>query len=228
MIARLWFWIAVTGFAGWFWHGSAAAETACPAVPPVVIATRIDERPVVLRHDLSIESLTAYAQNNRDIRLVDPSAHLGGLTDSELRVRTKIKFLIYQRSDGAQVCLAVGGADIELLLAPTVFIVKNKPKGSCAYSETLNHENKHISTDRQLMRDYRRDLEQAVRDVLATQPRIASITPDQRIQRQEEWQARIETAVARVFTALQAERDHRQSLVDTPEEYQRVAMACRS
>ena len=182
---------------------------------------------MVLRHDLSIAALTSYGQQNRDIRLIDPSAHLGGLTDSELRVRTRIKFLIYQRSDGAENCLAVGGADIDLLLAPTVFIARDKPKASCAYREALIHENKHIAADRAVMRDYRPRLEQAVRDILNTQPAVTAIPPDQRTRRQEEWQSRIEAAIATVFADLQTERDRRQTAIDTPAEYQRVAKACR-
>lgn len=204
-----------------------AGVNICPTVPVPVVTGQIDEQEAVVRHDLSMAELTRRGQEQHQIKLDKSTTRLGGLTDSNIRARSTIRFLFHQRTDRPEGCLAVGGVDIDLSLAPTIFIVREKKPNSCAYRETFAHEQKHVAVDRALIREYLPRFEDAVRDILAQQPPVALIATDLRSKHQKDWQQRIEQAINETFRDMQVARRSRQDAIDTPEEYQRVARACR-
>lgn len=208
-------------------HVARAQSIACPEPPPPQIKTHIQEADPVLRHDLSVAELTRKGQSDHDIRLNSPTSHLGGLTDSALRIRSQIRFVSWAQSGNPVTCLAIGNVDINVDVRPTIYIVSEKREGSCPYRAALQHEYKHIATDHILVQDFQPLLEQAVEDELARAPNMIVVENSLRNMRQNEWQARIEQAVTSVFQKLQQERRARQQAIDTPEEYQRVADICR-
>lgn len=104
----------------------------------------------------------------------------------------------------------------------TVYVAREFPPGSCAYREIHAHEMRHVRA----YQDHLKAIEKPIADAL--QARFAGTAPwrgpkgeaNARLQQelQERWVPYVKREINKVDAA--------QALIDTPEEYARVAESC--
>ena len=123
-------------------------------------------------------------------------------------------------------CVELKKLEVLFWAKPEVHIANNFKKGSCEYREVLGHEQKHIRTLRQFVKQQAPKLKREVRKIVKstrTQYKVKD-TQASTAQKKIEKQIfkRLEAYQNRIMPVLQA----RQKAIDTPEEYRRVAARC--
>lgn len=104
----------------------------------------------------------------------------------------------------------------------TVYVAKEFSKGSCAYNEIYRHELRHVNTYQEHLASINKGLVDTLSDRFATGSswRAPVGQTRTRIEKElnERWMPYITREIERVESA--------QALIDTPEEYARVAETC--
>jgi hypothetical protein len=104
----------------------------------------------------------------------------------------------------------------------TVFVASEFPEGSCAYKEIHAHELRHVKAYQDHMVSIEKTLQETLNRRFATGGPWRGPVGEKRAQLQQElnerWARYVEREIARVEVA--------QALIDTPEEYARVANSC--
>jgi hypothetical protein len=109
-----------------------------------------------------------------------------------------------------------------------VYITSNYPEGSCEYQQTLDHENQHVETHRQVYAQYQEILRKSLADTrdipLSSNPIIASSW--------EEGKDRVGKMISAVtdpvFDRFKAELETEQDQIDTPENYTALRNSCQN
>lgn len=151
-------------------------------------------------------------------------AHPVGLTDGDIQVESSFVLAYGGNGRGTQLCMWPRRLQIVLETSSSVFVTEALPKGSCEYRAVLEHEMKHVETDRKIARDY----SWVLRDRLRAAAAIAG--PFERADMgaaREQIKARLERVVAAVADEMYAARSAAQDAVDSPQEYERVGAACQ-
>lgn len=190
---------------------------ACDELPkPSVSIKRIEEK-LSFNMQYSYKSL-----NNIGGALGQPGRQILGLTRGMAAASFATQTPSHIDSSGRwqcsspQITLSYGFSPM------TVYVAREFPSGSCAYKEIYEHEMRHVKT----YQEHIASLEKALQEALTA--RFASDTPwrgpvgqtDSRLQQElnERWLPYIQRQIKRVEEA--------QALIDTKEEYDRVADAC--
>jgi hypothetical protein len=104
----------------------------------------------------------------------------------------------------------------------TVYVAKEFPEGSCAYKEIYQHELRHVKTYQTHLATIEKDVSDTLsrRFVTGDPWRGSAGQMTERLQQElnERWLPYIKREIARA--------DEAQALIDTPEEYARVADSC--
>ncbi len=104
----------------------------------------------------------------------------------------------------------------------TVFVASEFPEGTCAYKEIYEHELRHVKAYQEHMVGIEKGLQETLNRRFATGGPWRGPVGQRRAQLQQElderWARYVEREIARVDVA--------QALIDTPEEYARVASSC--
>lgn len=200
-----------------------AAEAACVSYPDVPVnITPVFESP---KYDFS-ENLAAIQQIASDRQHVIPhneSVTLG-ITRYERVLQFHIPMEIEQRP-GDLACAWVKEADITVgYRAVTVFIAREIPGRSCGYEETVNHEQKHVEVNRELLIEYIPRIKEAMKNYLRANGMFRVQDPKYAEQLLRE---KLNIAMQAIIKDMEAENVRRQQQVDSPEEYARLAHVCQ-
>jgi len=103
----------------------------------------------------------------------------------------------------------------------TVYLARELEPGSCPLAAVQAHEAKHVALDRELLPMMKQDVETAVRGV--TRAPVWGTSANEAM---AALKARIEQAAKAAIDDFEKQRDARQLLIDTPEEYDRVSASC--
>lgn len=189
----------------------------CEQLPKPSVTVKLIEDSLTFNTQYSYKSL-----NNIGAALARPGQQVLGLTRGNAIVRFSASTATYLDRAGRWECaspqlvLSVGYSPM------TVYVAREFPEGSCAYKEIYEHELRHVKT-------YQSHLK-AIEKVLAE-------TLNQRFATGAPWRGPVGQTVARIQRELD-ERwipyvkrelgrvDAEQALIDTPEEYARVAESC--
>jgi len=104
----------------------------------------------------------------------------------------------------------------------TVYIAKEFPEGGCAFKEIYQHELRHVKTYEAHLARIEKDLSESLNRRFATGGPWRGPVGQTSAQLQRELDQRWLPYIQREFSRA----DEEQSLIDTPEEYARVANAC--
>lgn len=153
--------------------------------------------------------------------------HVEGLMHGEINVTGGYMFNTETYAALNKVCLYVAHVDVKISVDPTIYIAREYPKGSCQYNAVLEHEKKHVRTDREIINKYTNIIVKAVNNTLkkigyghgpydvaqlpALQKQISGI---------------IESVIGQFSANMNKERQLLQSKVDSLEEYNRVDALC--
>lgn len=206
----------------------AGEELSCPQKPaPKVTVT---PRQSVVKYD---SNKTRQELEQFNIDTVSPyeihtETHVGGLMSGEILIETRIGFVLDTFVNRGLVCIAIRNVDVNLHLAPTVYVAKEFKRGTCKYDAILEHENKHVSMDKYILKKYSDRMLQAVSQALEKYG--ASYGPFEET-KQEEAQEKLKNYIDQIVKAesetMSKERRERQQGIDSLEEYERVNKLCR-
>lgn len=189
----------------------------CEQLPkPTVTVKRLDDR-ISLNTGYSYKSL-----NNLGASINRPGRHVLGLTRGTATVQFAVTTPSVIDPSGRWEC-ASPQVTLTFGFSPmTVYVAKEFPEGSCPFKEVQEHEMRHVKT----YQSHLAAIEKELSNALST--RFATGTPwrgpvgqaSDKLQRElnERWTPYVQHEIRRVEAA--------QALVDSAEEYERVANAC--
>jgi hypothetical protein len=189
----------------------------CDQLPkPSVTIKRLDQR-VTVNTQHSYKTL-----NHLGAALARPGNQVLGLTRGNAVARVSTSIPSYVDRTGRWEC-----ASPQLTLTfgfdqMTVYVAREFPEGSCAYKEIYQHELRHVKAYQTHLANIEKDVTDTLnrRFVTGGPWRGSAGQTTARLQQElnERWLPYIKREIARA--------DEAQALIDTPEEYARVADAC--
>ena len=108
----------------------------------------------------------------------------------------------------------------------TIYIIRARQPGTCAYESVLAHERKHQAVDDALLAEEVPRLRGEIAHALAALPARDPIPMHKAADVSAKLSELIAAVVKRSTSALFAKRAARQAEVDSPQEYRRVRAAC--
>ncbi|UCV02500.1 hypothetical protein [Dechloromonas denitrificans] len=189
----------------------------CDQLPlPAVTVKRLEE-PFTLSTKYSYKALTNLATT-----LTRQGNQVLGLTRGNAIVRFAIDTPSHIDRTGRWECASPQLTMTFGFMPMTVHVAKEFPAGSCAYREIYDHEMRHVQTNQAHIAAIEKELTEALSRRFATGAPWRGPAGQTRdyLQREldERWMPYIKRAIGRVELA--------QALIDTPEEYARVAASC--
>lgn len=196
-----------------------------PETPPAIRVNVEVTQPVVdhtkPRAQLKqVQVATASPYGNGD------NVHVNGLMRGAITLETQ-SALAWQRSRDESVnCSWYNHVNIKLSLKPTIFVAAEIPQQSCIYREILNHEFKHYQTDFNIAKDYQVIFQDELKQFVDNTPVIGPYTKEQQSSVRRDLMNKLEKVIQTVNDRMKIDRIKRQSMIDTRQEYERVARAC--
>ena len=203
-----------------------AGLMACPAHQPPVVTLDLRELP------------TEIDNAKTSVRLAEMKAHaispnygaefpiVGGLTESSFELAYNTGFVTASGRNG-KACLWAERVHITLTYAPKIYIALQYAPGSCNYSLTKRHEQRHVYTDLASLNEFAPRLRK-VAGLAAARWRVIGPIDKGRLKTE---QAEMTDALARALdneiASLHETRRLRQQKIDSREEYKRMSKACR-
>ena len=190
----------------------------CEQLPGPSVTLKRYEEPISLDTRTSVRTLTLLGPTS-----TRPGKQVLGLTRGTATVRFETRVDSYIDRSGQWEC-ASPQITVSYGFSPmTVYVAREFPAGSCAYKEIYQHELRHVSA-------YQTHLKSIEKDIAATlSARFTSAGPwrgprgQARARLQQELEERWAPYVKREINKVEAS----QALIDTPEEYARVAASCQ-
>jgi hypothetical protein len=202
----------------------AAAQDAdgCHSYPDVPIAvTPVFDQP---RYDFT-HSLANLQAISSDHRHSIPHYHevAMGITRYEPIMEFNVPMVIETSPDGLscayikRVEVTVGYRDV------IVYIASEIPRDSCAFDETMGHEQKHVAVNRELLHEFAPMIEARLRDYM----RLNGVFRTRNAKYAEAtMQAKLQAITDDMIAQMQNENIARQRQVDSPQEYARLSHVC--
>lgn len=189
----------------------------CEQLPkPAVAVKRLDER-ISLNTGYGYKSL-----DNLGAAINRPGRHVLGLTRGNATVQFAVSTPSMIDPTGRWEC-ASPQITLTFGFSPmTVYVAKEFPEGSCAFKEVHEHEMRHVKAYQSHLAGIEKELTAALSARFATgAPWRGPVgQADRKLQRElnEQWTPYVQREIRRVEAA--------QALIDSAEEYERVANAC--
>tara|TARA_Y100000588_G_scaffold362242_1_gene423786 strand:+ start:127 stop:810 length:684 start_codon:yes stop_codon:yes gene_type:complete len=203
-------------------HDANAASCTREGLPSVQVT--VDISPIHTNTTQNLAQLTG-RDNNTRLGIMD-GHHVGGLTVGDIQAQTQVGFGESTGFFTGNTCLWVQSLVVQLNLQSKIFVAKELQRGTCQYRILLEHEQKHVQIDRNVVNEYRRLIEAHLESELLQQgaagPVPFRLAPDL----QRDLTGRVSGIVDEQMRKLYAERDRRQQALDNPQEYERMSMAC--
>ena len=189
----------------------------CEQLPkPSVMVRKIDEKLLYNQH-YSYQSLT-----NIGASIATPSRLILGLTRGNLVVSFATRLPSYLEPSGRWECSSPQITMTYGISPITVYVAKEFPEGSCAYKEILEHEMRHVKTYQTHATEIEKLLLERLNARFSTGGPWRGPLGETRAKLQQELDERWLPFVQREFKRV----DAAQALIDTADEYERVANAC--
>lgn len=166
-----------------------------------------------------------------DIATISPfgserNVHVNGLMRGAITVETNMAIAWQHSAMGEDNCFWYDHISVNLKLMPVIYIAREIIKDTCLYNEVLRHEYKHYDVDYTTAKDYQLIFQHELERFIRQTGVIGPYPINSREQAKTELSTRLERTIHAINNRLKAERLKRQALIDTREEYERVARAC--
>lgn len=206
----------------------ASAKNLCSSNREPKVMVDVRESPVRYDFSQSQKSLNGMDRDTVSPYSREEKAQVGGLTKGEVQISQNIRFYQEEYSRQARSCLYVDRVNVSVSLKPVIYIADKFPKGSCMFNSIMEHEQKHVETDRLIIAKYRTKIEAEVQRVLGEVAVMGqSAFPSAQLKaKQKDVQMRLQSIVTTYSKELSAERRERQQAIDTRSEYDRVQAVC--
>jgi hypothetical protein len=189
----------------------------CDKLPkPSVTVKRLDER-------FTVDTQQSYKTlNHLGSALARPGNQILGLTRGKAVARFATSTPSYLDRSGLWEC-ASPQLTVTFGFSPmAVYVAKEFPAGSCAYNEIYQHELRHVKTYQAHLAGIEKEISDTLNRRFATGAPWRGPAGQTRARLQQELDERWLPYIQREINRA----DEAQALIDTPEEYARVADAC--
>jgi hypothetical protein len=105
----------------------------------------------------------------------------------------------------------------------TVFIASEVPQGSCDFSESMEHEQKHIAVNRDILKEFAPKIEAEVKSYMRLYGAFRVTKPEEA---EPYLRDKLDLVIDNVIVKMEEENMRRQQLVDSRSEYDRLAHVC--
>ncbi len=208
--------VVMAGGGAWAQCPLPSASARDPTVHLVILEPRL-----IYRHDLDLVGLASVRDT---FERAPGSGVILGLTKRNDELRIRVRSILQPSVDGRtciwvdEVTARIGDPEMD------VYVAANYQPGSCEYNVVLEHENRHVAINRNVVAAFGprigAQLRAAVRrmfPMITTNPKDAARLPQILID-----------AVRPVLTAMEAELRRENGAIDTPESYRQAHGRCRN
>lgn len=197
--------------------GGATLADECEQLPPPAVTLQRLDAPLGTNLQYGYKTLT-----NLGAELGPPGKAVLGLTRGNAIVKFEIRIPAYIAPGSRMECASPQINVVYGFKPMTVYVAREFPAGSCAYKEIYEHELRHVKTYQDHLAGIEKDIAATLSKRFATGSPWRGPAGETRTRLQDEldnrWLPYISREIARVKTA--------QALIDTAEEYARVADSC--
>lgn len=200
-------------------------QCAQPQKAPSIVV-HIQVREPVVDHNLTREKLKQF-----QVATVSPYAdsnnvHVNGIMRGSISLETQSAIAWQYTTGGNDNCFWFDQIEVTLRLNPTIYIAREIPYSSCLYKEVMGHEYKHFETDVRIAKDYQAILDAELARMTRDTGVVGPFTREAGSRPKEDLMRKLDQTIAGISERMKHDRLHRQALIDTREEYDRVAAAC--
>lgn len=201
-----------------------------PITCPVQKSARVDVRwrsePVKYDHSLGFDDLGHKGIDSKNPYGKNVPTDVGGLMSGKIKYQSGVEISSIRYPTSRVTCLWIDKVIVDIVIDPVIQVAREHPQGSCKYVAILEHENKHVAADRQVvvghLENFRKEAGAAVQKVGVVGPKPDSSAEEYK----KKMSDYIEAAIKKAADAMYAERIERQQKIDTKEEYDRVDAQC--
>lgn len=202
------------------------AALACPAVKTPDVVISFNNQPPVYSNDMGRAQLGGFRSDTVFSHSADEVFTTGGITEGKVTTKFSVGYKTLTNTLSSDSCLWANDVKIEVTYAPIVHIAHEFTPGSCMYNETYRHEMRHVNTDIATVNEYIPRLKAAVAGAVGVLGQPYPFPSRDMQKQQARITGRIETAVGAVMTDFDRQRQARQQLIDTRQEYLRLSRIC--
>lgn len=205
---------------------SAVSEEWCkPSKPPSIsIRTSTDQ----ISYDFSKSEKQL---NNFHITTKNPYANnvitdVGGVMKGGIEAQQKMSFGALKNQHTNQICFWYDSIDVLIHIKPTIFIASEFPPETCMHNAIMEHEQKHIQVDREIVNKYAALIGNAFKEDLTKYSVFGPFPLSNEQAMIEGIKSRMQNILKYYTNQMSTERQSRQQEIDTLSEYQRVNKSC--
>ncbi|MFA7276908.1 MAG: hypothetical protein WC043_08905 [Pseudobdellovibrionaceae bacterium] len=153
---------------------------------------------------------------------------VGGLMQGGIETTQNMNYGTLTNRISGQVCYWINSIDVLVHISPTIYIASNFPQGSCMHTAIMNHEQKHIVTDRLVVNKYAQQMGAALQQAVNTQYVFGPVPAGQQADLQKAIGAQLQAVLKTQMDAMKTERMQRQQAIDSLSEYESVQRQCKN
>ena len=206
---------------------SARAENWCvpTTAPSITVRTSTDQ--ITYNFSLSEKQLNGF-----NISTVSPYASniitdVGGLMKGGIETQQRMSFGTLLNPNINQACMWHDKIDVLIHIKPTIYIANEFPPGTCMHNAIMEHEQKHITVDREIVNKYAALVGQALQNDVARYAVFGPVPASNQEATLSMIKTRIQTILRQYINQMTQERKARQQQIDNLNEYERVNKSCK-
>lgn len=169
--------------------------------------------------------------NGFDVDTVNPYGKnvitdVGGLMKGGIETSQSMRFSTLTNPRLKEVCYWYDTVDVNIHINPTIYIASEFPERSCMHKAIMEHEQKHVTVDREMVNKYAQLIGNAIKAETDRQPIYGPVPLAQEKAIEEAIKGKMKSIVTSLTAQMDEERRVRQQAVDNLSEYQRVNSLC--
>ncbi len=167
---------------------------------------------------MRIDTINPYGQNVK--------TDVGGLMSGSIQVNSSFQVSNLKYEGLNLVCLWAEQVNITVSMNPTIYIANQHKQGSCRHNAIMEHELKHVMTDKQIAAEYVPQIKETLNKALARVGVVGPKPASEQADYQKKIMDYLGEEVRKVTDKMYEVRKQRQQGVDSLAEYERVSKLC--
>ncbi len=195
------------------------------------VAPRITIKPstdnISYNYTLSEKQLNSFSIDTKNPYGGNVITDVGGLMKGGIQTEQKMTFGTMANRNTREVCYWYNTIDVKIHISPTIYIANKFPKGSCMFNAIMQHEEKHVIVDREIVNKYAIIIGKALKDEIAAARIYGPVADTKESLLGDKMRGRMKQILDTTTRQMSAERQKRQQEVDSLKEYERVNHQCK-
>jgi hypothetical protein len=205
---------------------SSGSAAKCPVQQSARVDVHWRSEPVKYDHTQTFDDLGHQGIDSKNPYGTHVATDVGGLMSGRIQYRSGIEISSLRYPSSNVSCFWIEKVSVDIVIDPLVQIAREHPEGSCDYVAILEHEQKHVTTDRAVVKDHLEDIRTvtgaAVQKVGVVGPKPSPTGDSYKKKMSDYIEAQLKVAMDKMY----ADRIARQQKIDTRQEYDRVQAQC--